>query len=88
MSLDQLCCQQLKIFLAVYRHRNGTRAAAELGLTNSAVSRGLSALRTMFADDLFVRTVNGFVPTEKAVEIAPCIEQIVNDLRQLRRPQP
>lgn len=85
MSLDQLCCQQLKIFLAVYRHRNGTRAAVELGLTNSAVSRGLSALRTMFADDLFVRTVNGFVPTEKAVEIAPCIEQIVNDLRQLGR---
>ncbi len=83
MSLDQLCCQHLKIFLSVYRHRNATRAAAELGVTNSAVSRGLSVLRAMFADDLFVRTVNGFVPTQKAIEIAPVIEQILGSFRLL-----
>lgn len=75
MSLDQLCCQQLKIFLAVYRHRNGTRAAAELGLTNSAVSRGLSALRTMFADDLFVRTVTASFQRKRPSKSRPALSR-------------
>lgn len=66
MSVDQLTVQQLKIILAVYKHKSASLAAAELGVTNSTVSRALAAARSVFDDVLFVRTANGFVPTNKA----------------------
>ena len=73
----------MKVFLAVFRHRNASAAAHELGLTNSNISRALANLRTMFDDELFVRTFNGFVPTERAVALSEQIEQIVTNLRSI-----
>lgn len=83
MSVDQLTVQQLKIFLSVYKHKNASLAAAELGVTNSTVSRALAVARTVFDDILFVRTANGFVPTQKAQELASPTSEIVSILRKI-----
>ena len=83
MSVDQLTVQQLKIFLAVYKHKSASLAAAELGVTNSTVSRALAAARSVFDDVLFVRTANGFVPTNKAHELASPTSDIVSILRKI-----
>ena len=83
MSVDQLTVQQLKIFLAVYKHKSASLAAAELGVTNSTVSRALAAARSVFDDVLFVRTANGFVPTNKAHELASPTSNIVSILRKI-----
>lgn len=85
MSVDQLTVQQLKIFLAVYKHKSASLAAAELGVTNSTVSRALAAARSVFDDVLFVRTANGFVPTNKAHELASPTSDMVPSCGKLTR---
>ncbi len=51
---------------ALLRHRSATRAAVELGVTQSAVSHSLRELRAVLDDPLFVRSRSGLVPTERA----------------------
>jgi DNA-binding transcriptional LysR family regulator len=57
-----------------------TRAASRIGLSQPAMSHALSRLRSLFADDLFVRAPTGMEPTARAREIqllvAAAIEQI------------
>lgn len=50
-SMSQLCA-----FEAAARHQSFTRAATELSLTQSAVSRQIQALEDLLGIDLFVRT--------------------------------
>lgn len=45
----------LKTFLSLYRERNMTRAARELGLAVSTVSEHLKMLREAYGDPLFLR---------------------------------
>ncbi len=80
MTLDQLDLHLMKIFLSVYKYKNATLAANELGITNSSVSRGLSSLREIFSDELFLRTVNGFVPTNMAESLVTPITEITRSM--------
>lgn len=48
---------------AVLRHRNLTRAAADLDVTQGAVSQSLARLREFFDDNLLVKVGNGMEPT-------------------------
>ena len=54
---------------ALMRHKSATRAATELGVTQSAVSHSLRELRMLFDDPLFVRTRTGLEPTTRALEV-------------------
>lgn len=56
----------LVIAAALFAHKNVSKAAVELGMTQSAVSHALARLRVFFKDPLFVRTSKGIVPTEFA----------------------
>ncbi|MCA9709009.1 MAG: LysR family transcriptional regulator [Myxococcales bacterium] len=55
---------------ALLEERNVTRAAARVGLTQSAMSHKLRRLREMFDDDLLVGGRHGMVPTERAEALA------------------
>jgi DNA-binding transcriptional LysR family regulator len=55
--------------------RSATRAGAQLGLTQSAISHALNRLRYVLKDELFVRGPDGMQPTERAAEIAPRLRQ-------------
>ncbi len=54
---------------ALLMERNVTRAAARIGLTQSAMSHKLRRLRELFGDDLLVGGRHGMVPTERANEL-------------------
>lgn len=54
---------------ALFRHKNVSRAAEDLGLSQSAVSHALTRLRDLFQDPLFVRTAKGMATTEYARKI-------------------
>ena len=54
----------VEAFLAVARHRNFRRAAAELGVTPSAVSQAVRALEARMGAALFVRTTRSVGLTE------------------------
>jgi len=61
----------------VLRERNVARAARALHLSPSAVSHGLGRLRRLFADPLFLRVPKGVVPTERALELAEPIADVL-----------
>ncbi|HZR81603.1 MAG TPA: LysR substrate-binding domain-containing protein [Candidatus Binatia bacterium] len=63
--------------------RSATRAAARLGVTQSAVSRMLARLRATFRDPLFVRTARGLTPTRRALALAGPLRQAVGELQRL-----
>src|SRR5712691_9458183 len=65
----------LRIFEALMEERSATRAGAQLGLTQSAISHALNRLRYVLKDELFVRGPNGMQPTDRAAEIAPRLRQ-------------
>lgn len=67
----------LWVFYAVFRYRKLTAAAAQLSMTQSAVSHALARLRHLFSDELFLRTGHGVEPTARALALAPQIEQII-----------
>jgi DNA-binding transcriptional LysR family regulator len=67
----------LLIFRELMRHRRTTLVAERLGLTQSAVSHALARLRELFDDALFVRRPNGLEPTQRALELAPRIDELL-----------
>jgi DNA-binding transcriptional LysR family regulator len=70
----------LKAFDALISERTVTRAAGRIGLSQPAMSHALSRLRSLFADDLFVRTQSGMEPTAHAREIAPLVATAIEHI--------
>ena len=81
MNTSRLNLNLLRVFAAIYRNGTLTRAAAQLGLSQPAVSHGLKQLRDTFEDELFVRSVDGYRPTRKAEELAPPILEALESLQ-------
>ncbi len=63
----------LKTFLSLYRERNMTRAARELGLAVSTVSEHLKLLREAYGDPLFLPSDKGLAPSILAEELFPTV---------------
>ena len=63
----------LKTFLSLYRERNMTRAARELGLAVSTVSEHLKLLREAYGDPLFLLSDKGLAPSILAEELFPTV---------------
>jgi len=79
----------LLVYLDVLlREQSVTRAAAQLGLTQPAMSNGLKRLRDMFGDPLLVRTQQGMQPTPRARELQPQIRQLLLNLEATLSPNP
>ena len=70
---------------ALLRLRNVTRAAADAGMSQPAMSRALARLREIFEDALLVRLARGFVLTPKAQSLAPRVGAALAELRGLYR---
>ncbi|MBU6258640.1 MAG: LysR family transcriptional regulator [Burkholderiales bacterium] len=71
----------LQLLLVVHEERSITRAAARLGVTQSAVSHLLEKLRAIVGDPLFVRAGRGIVATARADALAPHARRLLDGLR-------
>ncbi len=60
----------LRVFDALMRERNVTRAGGRIGLSQPAVSAALGRLRAIFDDELFVRSSGQMEPTPRAIALA------------------
>lgn len=69
--------RQLKTFLAVIRHENLTRAAAEVNLAQSTLSDQIQALEEELGAELFLRSRQGVVPTAAGAVLKAYAEQIL-----------
>jgi DNA-binding transcriptional LysR family regulator len=65
------------------KEKNVTRAAARLGISQSAMSHTLRRMRTLFDDPLFISTPRGMVPTPRAQELAAPVERMLKDIEHL-----
>jgi len=73
----------LLVFREVLRHRSGTAAAKRLNLSQSTVSHALARLRNLFDDDLFIRSRHGLEPTQKALDLGPQVDDLIDLAMQL-----
>src|ERR1700684_4345947 len=67
----------LLIFRELMARGRASDVALHLGLSPSAVSHALGRLRDLFGEALFVRRSHGLEPTQRALELAPRIEQLI-----------
>ena len=73
----------LNLFLtldAIYRSGSLTQAAAELGVSQPAISQALSRLRQHFDDPLFVRSGRGVAPTPLAKSVIGRVQDALSML--------
>jgi DNA-binding transcriptional LysR family regulator len=80
--LHKIDLNLLRLFDAVYRARSVSRAAEQLELTQPAASQGLTRLRALIHDPLFVRAPGGVRPTPKAERLAQPVRQALVTLEQ------
>lgn len=80
--------QMLRTFLEVLEESSVTKAAAKLGVTQSAVSHSLSKLRSFFGDPLFVRSGQTMMATEVAVSLKEPIQAVLDGLKGLTDKRP
>lgn len=83
VNLANVDLNLLVVLDAVLSERSATKAAAKLHVTQSAVSNALRRLRTLFDDELVVRTAYGFIPTPRADTLAPSLRALLTETEKL-----
>jgi len=86
LNLASIDLNLLPALDALLRRRHVTRAAADVGLSQPAMSRSLSRLRATLGDDLLVRGSSGLVLTARAQALAPRLAAVLEGARGLYRP--
>src|SRR5260221_13376805 len=65
---------------ALLSEKNVTKAAARIGITQSAMSHALARLRAVVGDPLLVRGKTSMVATVRAEELGPPIRRALEDV--------
>src|ERR1039458_6556043 len=77
MDLRKFDLNLLLVLDALSQDRSVTLAAQRLGISQPTVSAALTRLRTVFQDDLFVKTPRGVEPTQLARELEGIVSEIL-----------
>ena len=85
-KLRQVDLNLLITFAAIAEEKNITAAASRLLLSQPAVSRALQRARTMFQDDLLVRSPQGFELTLRGRKILQELEGLLPTMENLVTP--
>ena len=81
-QFEKLDLNLLKVFEALWQHRNMTRVAEALHITPSAVSHAMRRFRDILGDPLFVKEKQSMLPTAACERLAPAILNALNDIRK------
>ena len=72
--------RQLKHFEAVYRYRNFIKAARELRITQSALTKSIKLLESSVGERLFDRTTQSVSPTETGERLVGHAKDVISSL--------
>lgn len=86
MNLEKVDLNLLVYLDVLLRERSVTRAAADLGITQPALSNALKKLRNLFDDPLMVRASDGMMPTERALKVQPKLHELLAQVQHLLQP--
>jgi DNA-binding transcriptional LysR family regulator len=81
IDLSRTDLNLLVLYETVMRERHVGRAANAMNLSPSAVSHGLSRLRALLADPLFIKTPRGVTPTDRALALEAPVAEILARVR-------
>lgn len=87
MNINKVDLNLLVYLDVLLREKNVTRAADQLSITQPAMSNGLKRLRELFSDPLLVRTSEGMMPTERALELQPVVRDVLAKLESALQPE-
>lgn len=85
MSDDEPSWDFYRTFLTVLETGSLSAAARELGLTQPTIGRHVGALETAMGFQLFIRTPQGLMPTEAAMDLKPHAARLAADAAALAR---
>lgn len=71
------------LFIAIYEHKNISKVAQMLCISQSAASHALQRLRQQLNDDLFVRASGQMLPTPFAEQIYPSIKKALSTIQNI-----
>ncbi|WP_459614816.1 LysR family transcriptional regulator [Bordetella sp. 2513F-2] len=77
--------RHLNLLDALRRHGSLTRVAAELGVSQPAITKSLTEIEELFGAPLFVRTRRGLQPTPLGDLVLVRADQLLHDLAQWER---
>ena len=83
INLGQIDLNLLVAFDALIAEQSVTRAAARIGLRQSAMSHNLARLRTLFGDELLVRGPQGMRITPRAAALAAPVRSTLAQIQDL-----
>lgn len=76
----------LVVLEALLAERHVSRAAVRLNMSQPAVSHALARLRQLFDDPLLIRRNGRFVPSARALELAPALAEALRQVREVLGP--
>lgn len=82
MNFNAFDLNLIRVFDALLKERNVTRAGQAIGLSQPAVSSALGRLRAALDDPLFLRNGGQMEPTAKALEVGTCVQSAMAALEQ------
>ncbi len=82
-NLNRLDLNLLVALDALLTERSVTRAAARVGLGQSAMSHNLARLRTLFGDELLTRAPDGMRPTPRALALVDPVRVALSQIQAL-----
>src|SRR5260370_6919185 len=85
VNFQRLDFRLLELVPTVMRLQSVTDAALALDMPQASASHGLTRLREMFRDELFVRSPRGMHATQAALAIADIVDQILRMGAQLEK---
>ncbi len=88
MTTHGLTWDYLRSFLHVIKTGSLSAAAANLGLTQPTLGRHIKALEQAIGQPLFVRSQNGFIPTEEALDLVAYAQNMENNAAAFLREAP
>lgn len=85
MSENEPSWDFYRTFLTVLKEGSLSAAARDLGLTQPTVGRHIDALEGIIGFQLFIRSPQGLIPTEAALDLKPHAEQLAANAAALLR---
>ena len=81
----QLRLRELRVFLTVLEQRSFRKAAAELHVTQPAITKSIAGLEEMLGVRLVDRVANGVEPTAHGASLAPYARSIFDEIHSAAR---
>lgn len=86
VHLSRLDLNLLVAFDALLTERSVTRAAARVGIGQSAMSHALARLRAVFSDEILTRAADGMRPTPRALALARPVRAALSQIEAIVAP--